>query len=165
MHSTKNTSTGTPQTTVIEVDLTWITGKIEHRIIFGQSLSERSPDPLHKTVLFAPDKIFAVMRWASSDYGLTVVRLDILRGPRPGEGTILPFVRPAVEILLRVAGWSDVQRVIQIIDAIRALGIDPADAAPDYWAHVGNRLAANQAPRAYTRGCHLVWKLRRRICS
>jgi len=165
MHSIINTAPCTPQEPVIEVDLTWIAGKIEHRIIFGNSLSEQSSDPLHKTVLFAPDKIFAVMRWASSDYGLTIVRLDILRGPRPGEGTRLPFVRPGVEILLRVAGWNDVQRVIQIVDAIRALGIDPADASPDYWVHVGNRLAAGQAPRSYTKGCHIVWKLKRRIAS
>ena len=72
-----------PQPT--EVELTWIAGKIEHRIVFGRTIAERVTDPQHRTVSFAPGTIFGVMRWASSDYGLTVVRLEVLRAPRPGE--------------------------------------------------------------------------------
>jgi len=65
------------------------------------------------------------MRWASSDVGLTVVRLEILRAAKPGgSATKIPFVRPAVDILLRISGWADVQRVVHIIDAIKAGGID-----------------------------------------
>jgi hypothetical protein len=148
----------------IEVDLTWIAGKIEHRIVFGRSFAERTTDPQHRTISFAPGNIFGVMRWASSDYGLTAVRLEILRAPKPSErGTRVPFVHPAVEILLRASGWADVQRAIRIIDAVQAAKIDPADAAPDYWLHVGNRLAAAERPRPYTRARHLVWLLRRRL--
>ncbi len=151
-----------PQPT--DVELTWIAGKIEHRIVFGHNIAERTTDPQHRTLSFAPGTIFAVMRWASSDYGLTVVRLEILRAPKPGErGTRVPFVRSAVEILMRASGWADVQRTIQIIDAVRAAKVDPADAAPDYWLHVGNRLAAGERPRPYTRARHLAWLLRRKL--
>jgi hypothetical protein len=148
----------------VQIDLTWIPGKIEHRVMFGRSVSERATDSHRRTATFAQGMIFAVMRWASSDLGLTVVRLEILRAAKPGSvATRIPFVRPAVDILLRVSGWADVQRVVHIIDAIKAAGIDPADAAPDYWQHVGNRLAAGERPSPYTRTRHLAWRLRRRI--
>ena len=39
-----------------------------------------------------------------------------------------PGVRPGGEILLRVAGWRKVVRVLQALDMVEALGIDPADA-------------------------------------
>ena len=41
-------------------------------------------------------------------------------------------------------GWPKVERVLQAIDAIEALGVDPADVAPDYWRHVHNRLRAGE---------------------
>ena len=41
-----------------------------------------------------------------------------------------------------------------------ALGIDPADAAPDYWRHVHNRLSAGLEPRGYTAAQHRAWLLR-----
>ena len=45
-------------------------------------------------------------------------------------------------------GWPKVERVLQTIDAVETLGIDPADVAPDYWRHVHNRLSVNETPRA-----------------
>jgi hypothetical protein len=53
--------------------------------------------------------------------------------------------------------------VLQLIDAIEALGIDPADAALDCWHHVHNRLSVNEAPRTYTKSRHQAWLHRRRI--
>ena len=38
-----------------------------------------------------------------------------------------------------------------MIDTVEALGIDAADAAPDYWRHVHNRLSAGEAPRSLHR--------------
>ena len=57
-------------------------------------------------------------------------------------------------------GWLKVERVLQFADAIEALGIDPADAAPDYWRHVHNRLSAGLEPRGYTAAQHRAWLLR-----
>jgi hypothetical protein len=33
---------------------------------------------------------------------------------------------------LRLSGWPKVERVLQLIDAVEVLGIDPADVAPDH---------------------------------
>ena len=59
-------------------------------------------------------------------------------------------MRPGGEILLRVDGWPKVERVLQAIDAVETLDIDPADAAPEYWRHLHNRLAVDET-RAPTR--------------
>jgi hypothetical protein len=47
--------------------------------------------------------------------------------------------------------------------AVEQLGVDPADACPDHWRHIHNRLSAGDAPRPYTREQHRAWLLRRRI--
>src|SRR5262249_34365453 len=47
----------------------------------------------------------------------------------PGKRYItVPYVRPGGESLLQISGWPKVEKVLQAIDAIEALGIDPADA-------------------------------------
>ena len=90
-------------------------------------------------------------------------RIDILRAVSAGEGyQTLPSVRPGGEILLQTSGWPSVEQVLLLIDAIEALDIDPAEAAPDYWRHVHNRLAAGHAPRSYCRQQHRAWHLRQR---
>ena len=75
----------------------------------------------------------------------------------------MPGVTPGGEVLLRLSGWPKVERVIQAIDQVEALGIDPADACPDHWRHVHNRIAAGQAPRPYTLERHRAWLKRREI--
>ena len=81
--------------------------------------------------------------------------------PRPGEPyATVPYVTPGGDSLLRLSGWPKVERVLQIVDEIEALGIDPADAAPDYWRHVHNRLSAGLGPRSYTATQHRAWLLR-----
>jgi hypothetical protein len=72
-------------------------------------------------------------------------------------------VRPGGDVLLRLSGWPKVERVLQIVDAVEALGIDPAEAAPDYWYRVHNRLSVNEVPRVYTRARHQAWLHRRSI--
>src|SRR3546814_2156800 len=72
-----------------------------------------------------------------------------------------PGVTPGGEVLLRVNGGPKVQRVFEAIDTVDALGIDPADAAPDHWRHVHNRLAANENPRPYTLERHRAWLARK----
>jgi hypothetical protein len=65
--------------------------------------------------------------------------------------------------LLRFSGWSRVERVLQAIDAVEHAGFDPAEACPDHWRHVHNRLAAGDATRAYTQDRHAAWLLRRSV--
>ena len=69
--------------------------------------------------------VFAFVRWASNDFGTIVSRIDIVRAIDRGESyQTLPFVRPGGDILLRISGWPKVERVLQAIDAVEALGID-----------------------------------------
>ncbi|MFD1911841.1 DUF2840 domain-containing protein [Halodurantibacterium flavum] len=153
-----------PFTTLVH--LTWVEGRIEHWIRFGKKSFERVLDRHSRLVGFAPGNIFALVRWASNDYGTVISRIDILRAiDRAEPFQKLPFVRPGGELLLKLEGWPKVERVLQLIDAIEALRIDPVQAAPDYWRHVHNRLTVGAEPRVYTRDQHRAWLARRSILS
>src|SRR5882762_9496341 len=130
------------------VELLWLEKRIENWIRFGHAAEEQILDKRRRILSFAPDSIFAFVRWTSNDFGTVISRIDILRAVAPGQRcSTVPYVRPGGDILLRLAGWPKVERVLQIVDAVEALGIDPADAAPDYWHHVHNRLSVNETPR------------------
>jgi len=153
-----------PSDSLTHVELTHVEKKIEHWIRFGRETREQILDHRRRIFSFRPDAIFAFVRWASNDYGTIVSRLDILRAVGRGDPyQTVPFVRPGCEILLRIDGWRQVQRVLALIDAADALGIDPADVAPDHWRHVHNRLSAGQEPNPYTPERHAAWLNRRRI--
>ncbi|MCE2574031.1 DUF2840 domain-containing protein [Komagataeibacter sp. FNDCR2] len=148
------------------VELTWIDRRIEHWLRFGHCSDEQTLDDRRRISSFAPGSIFAFVRWASNDLGITVSRLDIVRAVRAGEVfQTLPFVRPGGEILLRVDSWPRVEHVLRAVDAIEALGLDPADAAPEYWRHLHHRVTAGHEPRAYTREQHSAWLKRRQVMS
>ena len=150
--------------TLTHVELIWLEKRIEHWIRFGRDVAEQILDRRRRILSFAPNSVFAYVRWAANDYGTVVSRIDILRAVGPGEAfSTVAYVRPGGEILLRLSGWPKVERVLQAIDAVEQLGIDPADACPDHWRHVQNRLASGDAPRPYTRERHCAWLLRRRI--
>jgi hypothetical protein len=146
------------------VELTWVEKQIEHWIRFGHIAEEKILDRRRRVISFPPNSIFAFVRWASNDFGTVVSRIDILRAVAPGERcATVPYVRPGGDILLRVSGWPKVERVLQAIDAVEATGVDPADAAPDHWRHVHNRLTASEVPRSYSRARHQAWLRRREI--
>jgi hypothetical protein len=146
------------------VELTWHKQRIENRIRFGRQVGQQALDRHRRVISFAPGSIFAFVRWAANDFGTVISRIDIVRAVTAGERyQTLPFVRPGGVILLRIDGWPKVERVLQAIDAVEALGVDPADAAPDYWQHVHNRLSVNETPRAYTRTRHQAWLKRREV--
>jgi Protein of unknown function (DUF2840) len=148
------------------VELLWLEKRIENRIRFGHSLSEKVLDGNRCVLSFAPGSIFAFVRWTSNDFGTVLSRIDILRAAIPGQRySTVPWITPGGESLLRLSGWPKVERVMQLIDAVEALRIDPADAAPDYWHHVHNRLSVNETPRPYTRSRHEAWLHRRRVTS
>ncbi|MGH0223163.1 DUF2840 domain-containing protein [Sinorhizobium meliloti] len=146
------------------VELVWIEKQIEHWIRFGRELREQVLDRRRRILSFPPGSIFALVRWAANEHGTVLSRLDILRVvPRGAPCQTIPTVTPGGDILLRVDGWPKVERVLQIIDAIEAIGIDPVDVSPDHWRHVHNRLAAGETPRAYTLQRHRAFLLARRV--
>lgn len=150
-----------PFTTLVE--LTWRQRKIEHWIRFGRESYEKIFDRHRSVVGFAPNSVFAFVRWAANDYGTIVSRIDIVRAIGRGEPfQTLPFVRPGGDILLKAETWPKVELVLQHVDAIEASGIDPADADPAHWRHVHNRLRAGETPSTYTPPRHEAWLKRRR---
>jgi hypothetical protein len=137
------------------VELTWLEMRIEHWIRFGRIAEERVLTRHTRIVSFAPGSVFAFVWWASNDFGTIISRVDILCAVAQGEPySTLPFVRPGGELLLRIVGWPNVSRVLSAIDQVEVVGIDPADAAPDHWRHVHNRLVAGEQPRPYTSSRH-----------
>jgi hypothetical protein len=146
------------------VELTWRQRRIEHWIRFGAKSYEQILDRHRSVVGFAPNSIFAFVRWAANEHGTIISRIDIVRAVRRGEPfQTLPFVRPGGEILVKAETWPIVERVLGHIDAIEALGIDPADVDPDHWRHLHNRLRASEPPCAYTHSRHEAWLMRRSV--
>ncbi len=104
------------------------------------------------------------MRWAANDFGTVQSQIDILRAVQTEESfTTVPLVQPGGFILLTISGWPKVERVLQAIDGVEALGIDAAAAAPEHWHHIHNRLSVGDTPRAYTMTRHKAWLKRRRV--
>jgi len=148
------------------VDLLWIKQRVENRIRFGKIDQQHVIDRHWRVVSFAPGSIFAFLRWAGNVHGTVQSRIDILRAVAPGEPYItVPDVRPGGDSLLQISGWPRVEKVLQAIDAVEALGIDPADAAPGYWQHVHNRLSVGDQPQSYTHARHRAWLQRKRVMS
>jgi Protein of unknown function (DUF2840) len=149
-----------------QVELLWIRQRVENRIRFGRIDQERAIDRYSRVVSFAAGSVFAFVRWTANDYGTSLSRIDILRAVTPGERYVtIPHVRPGGECLLQISGWPKVEKVLQVIDSIEALGIDPASVAPEHWRHVHNRLSAGEKPRPYTQTRHQAWLRRKRVTS
>jgi hypothetical protein len=146
-----------------QVELTHIEKRLENWIRFGHKVRERVLDRRRRVFFYRPGSVFAFVRWASNDFGTITSRIDIVRAVAPGETyQTLPFVRPGGETLLRIESWPKVERVLQHIDVIEAIGIDAAEVSPDHWRHVHNRLTVGHEPRAYTVDQHQAFLLRRR---
>ena len=147
-----------------EIELIWIEKRLEHWIRFGRIASERILTRKTRILAFRPDAVIAFVRWSANDYGTVHSRIDILRAVRSGEPyTTVPFVRPGGELLLSIQGWPRVRSVIEAIDQVESVGLDPCDIAPDHWRHVHNRLSAGEPFRAYTAERHQAWLKRKAL--
>jgi len=147
-----------------QVDLLWLDGQIERWIRFGKIAAERIVDRRNRIVEFAAGSVFAFVRWRAGEYGTVESRIAILRAVTPGAAfTTYPYVAPGAEILLSLSGWARIQSVLEAIDGVEKIGVEPAQAAPDYWRHVGARIGVGLAPRPYDRARHRAWLLRRRL--
>lgn len=140
------------------VSLAYVEQRINLYLRFGRPLRELRLDRWRRCASFAPGAVFCRVRWESNDYGTTRWQLMVLQACTPGERMQrIAGVRPGAQLLLRAEGEAAVQAVLQRIDAIEALGIDPTQAAPSYWRTLGNRIAARQPLPAYGAERHAAW--------
>jgi len=147
-----------------QVELIWLEGRIEHWIRFGRSSGETIIDRRRRFLTFPHHSVFALVRWMSNDFGTLLSRIDIVRAVGHGEPyQTLPSICPGGDILLHISGWPKVERALQAIDAVEALGIEPPDVAPDHWRQVHNRLVAGEELRPYDCGQHRAWLMRREL--
>ena len=152
---------GTPLT---HVTLVWREGEREDWLKFGKPVAERIIDRRQRVESYAAGQVFALVRWASNEYGTIRSTFDIVRAVAADEPcTPIAQVDPGGELLLSVRGWSKVAQVFRLIDAIEASGIDPCEVAPDHWRHVHNRMAGRERPRGYTPARHRAWLQRKAL--
>ena len=148
---------------LVHVELTWVEKRQENWIRFGTHAHEQIVDRRRRILSYRPGTVFAFVRWAANDFGTIISRIDIVRAVRRGEAyQTLPFVRPGGDILLKVESWPKVERVLQAIDAVQRLDIEPESVSPDHWRHIHNRITAGHAPRSYTLDQHRAFLLRKR---
>ena len=147
-----------------QVECTWIGGQHEQWIRFGRVASERIIDRRTRIMMFRPGAVFAFVEWRSNNHGTIYSSIAVVQSVADGEPyTTHPSIRPGGEILLHIESWPKVSKVLEAIDAVEAAGIEPADASPDHWRHVCNRLNAGTAFRPYSLARHQAWIRRRAI--
>ncbi len=152
-------SHGVPvETPLTRVALAYVERRINLYLRFGQPLRELRLDRWRRCATFAPGATFCRVRWESNDYGTTRWQLMVLQACTPGDRMQrIAGIRPGACLLLCAEGETRVQAVLQRIDAIEALVIDPASVAPAYWRTLGNRLAARQPLPAYSAERYAAW--------
>lgn len=146
------------------VTLVWRDGVREDWLKFGRPVSERIVSRSRRIESYAAGQVFALVRWASNDFGTIRSTLAVVRAVAAAEPcTTVAQVDPGGELLLFARGWSKVAQVFRLIDAIEASGIDPCEVAPEHWRHVQNRLAGRERPASYTPAQHRAWLLRKAL--
>lgn len=141
---------------------------VEHRVNvwlrFGEPERETVLDRWRRVATFEPNVVCCRVKWIGNDYGTALWQLMVLQSPMPLDGVQrIAGVAPGARILLRADGEKQVKAVLEVIDAIEALGVDPAAVAVTYWRTVGNRLAARQPLPDYTTERHAAHFARRAL--
>jgi hypothetical protein len=148
------------------VTLVFVSGQTNIWLRFGHPLYERCIDPVRRQADFPNDAVLARVHWEGNEFGTTHWSLQILRTVGFDEfASRIAGVEPGAEVLLALSGTANVRRVLELIDAIEAQRLDPADVSPAYWRTVHNRLAARQEPPLYDGRTHAAFLTRRSLQS
>lgn len=145
-------------TLLTRVSLAYVKHRINVYLHFGHPAGTVALDRWRRVAVFLPGAMFCRIRWESNDYGTTRWQLMVLQaGARLDARQSIPGIRPGARILLSAEGEKNIKWVLQCIDTIEALGVDPADVAPAYWRTLSNRLFARMPLPAYTLDRHAAW--------
>lgn len=144
-----------PRPVHMRVSLAFVEHRVNLWLRFGRPVRETMVDRWRRVATFEPNAVCCRVKWIGNDYGTALWQLMVLQAPMPFDGAQrIAGVAPGARILLRADGEHQVKALLEVIDAIEALGIDPAVVAVTYWRTVGNRLAARQPPPDYTTERH-----------
>lgn len=139
----------------MRVSLAFVERRVNVWLRFGTPMRRIVLDRWRSVAVFAPGALCCRVKWIGNDYGTALWQLMVLQAPRPlEEAQRVSGVLPGARILLRADGETPVKSVLEVIDAVEALGIDPCVAAATYWRTVGNRLAAGQPLPGYSADRH-----------
>ena len=145
-------------TPLTRVSLAFIEQRINLYLRFGRPVRELRLDRWRRRATFLPAAMFCRVRWESNDYGTTRWQLMVLQACTPLDAVQrIAGVQPGARLLLCAEGERQVQSVLPLIDAIEALGVDPAATSPAYWRTLGNRLSARMLLPAYTAERHAAY--------
>lgn len=138
----------------MQVSLAFVEQRVNVWLRFGKPVRETVLNRWRRVAVFEPGAVCCRVKWIANDYGTALWQLMVLQAPMPFEGAQrVAGVAPGARILLRTDGELQVKAVLVVIDGIdgiEALGIDPVTVAVTYWRTVGNRLAARQPLPEYT---------------
>jgi hypothetical protein len=144
-----------PRPSPMHVSLAFVEHRVNVWLRFGQPVRETVLDRWRRVATFEPGAVSCRVKWIGNDYGTALWQLMVLQAPMPFDGAQrIAGVVPGARILLRADGEQQVKSVLEVIDAIETLGIEPAAVAATYWYTVGNRLAARQPLPDYTSERH-----------
>lgn len=145
-------------TPLTRVSLAFVEQRINLYLRFGHPVRELRLDRWRRCATFLPAEMFCRVRWESNDYGTTRWQLMVLQACTPLDAVQrIAGIQPGARLLLCAEGERQVQLVLPQIDAIEALGVDPAATSPAYWRTLGNRLSAHLPLPAYTTERHAVY--------
>ena len=124
--------------------------RTNHRLLFGEPISEIRLGWHRKLVVFKPGQIFGYERWRADQYGTQDWRFFVLQATISGSTTSVPGVFPGAEILLATRGKTRTQRALALLDV---LAIGPgalAAVTPNYWRQVHNAIEIGSEPHGFT---------------
>jgi len=148
----------------MRVSLAYVAHRVNVWLRFGQPEHEIVLDRWRRVAVLAPGAVCCRVKWIGNEHGTALWQLMVLQAPMPFDAMQrVAGVTPGARILLRVDGETRVKAVLETIDVIESMGVDPRTVAATYWRIVGNRLAARQLPPDYSaerHAAHLArWKL------
>jgi hypothetical protein len=151
-------SSVTHDTPLTRVSLVFVEQRINLYLRFGNPVRELRLDRWRRCATFLPAEMFCRVRWESNDYGTTRWQLMVLQTCTPLDAVQrIAGIQPGARLLLCAEGERQVQLVLPQIDAIEALGVDPAATSPAYWRTLGNRLSAHMPLPVYTTERHAAY--------
>jgi hypothetical protein len=148
----------TTEASLTRVSLAYLEQRINLYLRFGHPVREIRVDRWRRCAFFSPATTLCRVHCESNEYGTTRWQLVVLRTCTPPDSMqSITGVQPGARLLLRAEGGRQAAPVLQKIDAIEALGLDPAAVSPAYWRTLHNRLIARMPLPAYTAERHTAY--------